>query len=440
MTTRFPHRCLFAFTLLTIMAAAAVPGTETYHWANVAIGGGGFVTGVKFHPTERGLAYARTDVGGAYRWDAAAQHWVPLLDWLGTADWNLMGVESLALDPTDPERIYLAAGTYTGPEVGTGEILRSNDRGATWQRTPLSFRFGGNEAGRGSGERLMVNPNFPQRLYLGTRRDGLWQSDDFGVAWSRVPGFPELPDSSAGQPNWIDGHFNPLSEPVGLVWVRVDALRGVRGKPTPVLYAAVSRTWESIYRSMDAGATWAAVPGQPAAWRPVGSALGPDGTLYVTYADSPGPGRMSDGAVWKYSPRENAWTEITPEKPDAANPERRFGYAAVCVDPADASTLLVSTSYRGKPGDEIFRTTDAGRTWHPLMATATWDHSSAPYTQTMFRHWMSDVAIDPFDRNQIVFNTGYGLWRSANATEADAGRPVNWVFHNRGLEETVRSR
>jgi len=32
-------------------------------WKNVTIGGGGFVTGLIFSPTERGLVYARTDVG-----------------------------------------------------------------------------------------------------------------------------------------------------------------------------------------------------------------------------------------------------------------------------------------------------------------------------------------------------------------------------------------
>lgn len=410
---------------------------EHYTWRNVTIGGGGFVTGMEFHPTERGLAYARTDVGGAYRWDSAARTWVPLLDWLGQADWNLQGIDSLALDPTDANRVYLAAGTYTRPDVGNAEILRSTDRGATWQRTPLPFQLGANEAARGSGERLVVDPNSPNLLYLGTRRDGLWRSPDHGVTWTRVAGFPAVPDGSAGQPPFVDGRPNQLAQPVGIVWVRLDAPGGRRGQPTPVIYAAVSRTGESVFRSTDAGATWAALPAQPTALRPTGAALAPDGTLHVTYADEPGPGRMRDGAVWKFRPREGTWSEITPEKPDAANPERRFGYAAVAVDPADPATLLVTTWNRGRPGDEIFRSTDGGRTWRGMLAGASWDHSSAPYTTDFWVHWMSDVAIDPFDRDRVVFNTGYGLWASTNATAVDRGAPVQWVFHCRGLEETV---
>jgi len=88
-------------------------GSAAYNWKNVVVLGGGFVSGIVFSPVEKGLVYARTDVGGAYRWDAAGKAWVPLTDQLGR-DSNFFGIESLAADPVDANKVYLAAGTYTG--------------------------------------------------------------------------------------------------------------------------------------------------------------------------------------------------------------------------------------------------------------------------------------------------------------------------------------
>src|SRR5215471_7195434 len=68
----------------TASAAAADP----YTWKNVQIEGGGFVPGIIFSQTERNLIYARTDIGGAYRWDESTQRWIPLTDSFGWANWG----------------------------------------------------------------------------------------------------------------------------------------------------------------------------------------------------------------------------------------------------------------------------------------------------------------------------------------------------------------
>jgi hypothetical protein len=132
-------------------AAEATAATPSYRWRNAVIGGTGFITGVLFHPVVRGLAYARTDIGGAYRWDERAARWTALTDHLGWDDWNLLGVESLAVDPAHPDRPYLALGAYAQSWAGNGAVLRSDDRGATWTRSDLDVKLGANEDGRGAG-------------------------------------------------------------------------------------------------------------------------------------------------------------------------------------------------------------------------------------------------------------------------------------------------
>ncbi|HSY01497.1 MAG TPA: hypothetical protein VK819_05060, partial [Acidobacteriaceae bacterium] len=186
-------------------AAGQALRQEPYTWKNVQIVGGGFVDGVIFHPTAPGVRYARTDMGGAYRWNEATHRWTPILDWVPYKDLNLMGVESIAVDPADANRVVLACGTYTSVATPNGAILRSDDRGRTFERTDVPFKFGGNEDGRGNGERLVVDPQDGKVLFLGTRHDGLWRSPDRGVTWTRVASFPDVTEAAPALPAPVAG-------------------------------------------------------------------------------------------------------------------------------------------------------------------------------------------------------------------------------------------
>src|SRR5215213_1425464 len=59
------------------LAWASPPG-ELYQWKSVTVGAGGFAPNIIFSRAEAGLAYLRTDMGGAYRWDDRAKCWIPL--------------------------------------------------------------------------------------------------------------------------------------------------------------------------------------------------------------------------------------------------------------------------------------------------------------------------------------------------------------------------
>ena len=78
-------------------------------WTNTKFGGGGYVTGLIFHPTTQNVLYARTDVGGAYRWNPTTSSWTPITDGLGfsAVESRFHGVESLAVVATAPENARL---------------------------------------------------------------------------------------------------------------------------------------------------------------------------------------------------------------------------------------------------------------------------------------------------------------------------------------------
>jgi len=396
-----------------------------YRWQNVRIGGGGFVTGINPHPETR-TVYARTDVGGAYRCEANESQWTPITDWVGGPNSSLSGIESIAIDRHHPDRLYVAAGMYTQPWAPDAVMLRSDDRGNSFAGVKVPFRCGGNEAGRFNGERLMVDPHNPDILFFGSRMDGLWKSTDAARTWQRVTAFP-IPSGTQG---------------VGIVCVVFNIHAGRRGSSTPEIFAAVSRPYQNLFRSADAGRTWHLVAGGPTGLRPNHAVLGPDGWLYISYGREPGPNTMTDGAVWKYHLATRQWTNITPISPTATH--QRFGYGTVAIDNSRPGTVMCATFCRWAGGDIIFRSTDGGDHWRPISPQqgGRWNVQSTPWLhfhrlEPMVTNWIGSLQIDPHNVNRVWYTTGWGIFRCDNILEADDGRTTDWVFDCNGFEETV---
>ena len=79
----------------------------SYEWKSVPIVGGGFVDGIVFHPEAPGVRYCRTDMGGAYRWDAVSNQWTPLLDWISlTISISLLNSKPISYPYTRKSTLY----------------------------------------------------------------------------------------------------------------------------------------------------------------------------------------------------------------------------------------------------------------------------------------------------------------------------------------------
>ncbi|HYN97111.1 MAG TPA: carbohydrate-binding protein [Pilimelia sp.] len=452
-------------------AGDAASAAGPYAFRSVNITGGGFITGIVAHPTAPGVRYTRTDIGSAYRWDAAADRWVPLTDFNSAANYNLQGTESIALDPTDPDRLYLAQGMYTS---GAAAMFVSTDRGATFSVHPTPFRMGANALGRNLGERLAVNPFRPSQLLMGTRTDGLHRSDDNARTWTKVASFPV-----ASTPDGI-----------GIAFVLFDPRR------SGTAYVGLN-AGNGIYRTVDGGATWLALPGQPAGWRagqlvegqppqsavpkPMRAVLAGNGTLYVTYGDSPGPYGVRYGAVYRYASRTGVWTDITPgagnsmPRPHTPQAWPPGGFCAVTVDPRDPNRVIVVSLDRdpGPAIDSMYLSRDGGRSWkdvsqlsspagtggfwgHRVERAATRDGTPVPWLSfnwaprtpaygaaspipgmVKFGWWMAAALIDPTDPEHVMYGTGATIWATDDISKVTANRAPTWYIEAQGIEETA---
>jgi photosystem II stability/assembly factor-like uncharacterized protein len=406
-----------AVIVLAMPGFAHEPASVAYHWRNVAVGGGGFAPGIVFSTAERGLAYLRTDMGGAYRRDARLNRWVPLLD--GNAVSSYMGVESVAAHPVDPAIVYLAVGMSSR---GPAAIMRSSDRGDHWRVVPVPFAMGGNEDGRGMGERLAIDPNRPATLFFGSRHDGLWRSDDSGARWAKVPHFPL---SGLGKPPRRGTHG-------GLSFVLFDPKH-----PGRILVASADAGPRHLFRSDDGGATWRPIEGGPAAsLLPVKGVIGTDGVATITYADGIGPNGITRGAVWRHALGDGTWEDVTPDKRADAPPG---GYMGVAVSAQDPRVIAVSTVGRFRPVDTVWRSSSGGRHWDELWTRSIRDVAASPFlaldgSTPDFGHWIAGLAIDPFDANHAAYVTGATMYATSQFATAGTMRWTPWV---RGIEQTA---
>ncbi|RPE38738.1 cellulose binding domain-containing protein [Streptomyces sp. Ag109_O5-1] len=432
-------------------SAQVTLAADTYTWSNARIDGGGFVPGIVFNRSEKNLAYARTDIGGAYRWSESTKTWTPLLDSVGWNEWGHTGVVSLASDSVDPDKVYAAVGTYTNSWDPTdGAVLRSSDRGASWQKTDLPFKLGGNMPGRGMGERLAIDPDKDSVLYLGAPSGkGLWRSTDSGVTWSQVTNFPNVG-------NYVQDATDTTgyaSDNQGIVWVTFDESTGTAGSATKTIYVGVADEDNAVYRSTDAGATWTRLAGQPTGYLAHKGVLdAKNGYLYLAYSDKGGPYDGGKGQLWRYATATGTWTNISP----VAEADTYYGFSGLTVDRQHPGTVMATACSSWWPDTQIFRSTDSGATW-----TKAWDYTSYPnrsnrYTidvssspwltfganpsppeQSPKLGWMTEsLEIDPFNSDRMMYGTGATLYGTEDLTKWDSGGQFTVKPMVQGLEET----
>lgn len=395
-----------------------------YTWGNVAIGCGGYTPEIYYNAGEDGLIYARTDIGGAYRLDKETQTWIPLTDEFGTNEYSFYGVDGLATDPVETNRVYLLAGMYTTGwlEIGNAYILRSEDYGETWDKVPMQFSSGGNEPNRFC-DRLEIDPKDNKTLYAGARDGSLWKSTDYGATWAKLP----LPQVEL----YVEDGYT-----FGVTFISFDE----NGN----LYVGVAGKGKDsrIFLSKDGGASFEVLAGQPHANIPYHGVPDNNGHIYFVYSAKAGPYQVNGGTIRKYTIADGTWEEVTP-------PQLQCGAGDLEVDPKDPDILTVSSigKWGAYENDNLFRSLDGGKTWDSIFTgdgqdrKFTLDYSDSPWLdwggETAKLGWMmGDIAINPFNGDDMMYGTGATIFRTTNLSDWEKGGTVEFKVMCKGYEET----
>jgi hypothetical protein len=407
----------------TAPALAATTGSAT-SWTAVKWGGGGYVTGVIYHPVNSALLYARTDVGGAYRWNSTNSTWTPITDGLGwgPTEGQFHAVESLALDPNNDQLVYMVTGfsaTAADP-APKGRIYISSDRGTNWTHYDLPFAVGGNDDGRAYGERLSIDPQVPSIMYYATRQDGLWKSTDSGHTWAQVTSLSSTRLTTGGQV-------------YGTQQVLFDTSSRGTGTQTWILWATVNPDYaqragltSTLYKSTNGGATWTpvVVPSAVSGYYIPHVVRAADGYFYFAFNQTGGQGQDGAGYVYKFGGAANGetWTQLL------SSPAGNTGVGGLSVVGSGSTTRIAVGMTGWKDSSKQIRMSDdGGTTWREVEAGM--PHTTADDC----RGWIEAVTIDPANRDHIMHVHGGGICETTNASSATP----TWSPKVNNLEETA---
>lgn len=398
---------------------AAIPnGFNTNNFRNgmIRLAGGNIFTYASVVNEQTG------GIDSIYRYDPFSQSWTTL-----TTPTNYLGTQgntynTFVVQPGNDSVLYL----------GGQSILRSSDGGLSW--TDITTLFG---VGPKTGAYSMTFDS-QGRLLVGTD-GGLWRHDSVANSWtnlngnlaiSSITGLDVDPDNpnrivsgarsngtvllengvwkqvragQAGAAMFDPGNANTLyrvgtggferSDDGGLTWAV--KLAATAGSPFTISSVDSNRIVIDsgfIFESLDRGETWTSLSGVGA---PAGVvALAPGAFTKNGGAYDPAiVWAMSSTSVGRTTNRGLTWSTASGGLPSS-------GLTDIIVDPRDADTAFVVRRVfapLGQPGDQVWRTIDAGATWVNIAG----DLPNVP---------VSKIIIDPRS-GDLYIGTDVGVYR-----------------------------
>ncbi len=140
--------------------------------------GSGRVASLRFDPENPDVMWAGTPGGGLWKNESVGGNHV----WSTTTDTlPALGVTDIAINPQNPEQMFITTGDMDGTNTYAYGLMRSEDGGKTWQRSNLNYLL----SNTAQMSRVKFNPLNPNIVIVGAS-NGVFRSTDNGQTWKSV--------------------------------------------------------------------------------------------------------------------------------------------------------------------------------------------------------------------------------------------------------------
>ncbi len=340
----------------------------------------GRINGIAFDPADSSRFYVCTASGGFWRTDDFGQTWIYLSGPLPT-----LGTSDAAIDPQNPNIIYLATGDRDAYDAKGLGVWKSYDYGQTWTRvldTDVTVNM------------LLIDPANNKKIIAATTF-GIFISEDAGETWTQT--------LSGNRTKDIE--FHPLN--------------------SDIIYA----TGEGkLFKSTDGGYTWTDITshittGLSATRNVIGVSPAQPDWLYVLVTNDNSDLNKFTGIYLSKDAGETFTLQtnspnILGYNPDGSDNGSQAWYdLCIAVDPNDASVI-----YTG--GVNIWKSVDTAKN---MFITAHWTGSGAAPVHADHH----DLMFHPSGKVLFSCNDGgvyYTVDNGKNWTEITSGLSISQVY------------
>ncbi len=387
-----------AFLLLALAAVAQSVPSELVNglkWRLIGPFRGGRAVAAAGVPGDSTTFYFGSVNGGIWKTTDAGVVWTPIFDGQPVAS-----IGALAVAPSDPKVIYAGTGeTDIREDLSSGNgVYKSTDGGATWNHIGLEDTR--------QISRVVIDPHDANVVYVGAfghayapnQERGVYKSVDGGAHWARVLDL----GTEIGISDLVICASSPQLLFAGAWHTR---------RPPWSSYAPIDGPGGGLYRSEDAGKTWARLEGKglPAGdWGRIGVDVAPDGKRVYALIEASKPGANQSG-LYRSEDGGNTWALANA---DPRLTSRAWYFNRITIDPQHPDVIYM-------PNVALYRSEDGGKTISVVRG--------APGGDDYHELW-----IDPKNSASMILATDQGTTISLNRGQTWStwyNQPTGQFYH-----------